>query len=114
MKRVPSQHIFLNVVTAASCLLVCLGPASGLAKTVHTVSIENMKFSPAEVSVDKGDTILWVNKDLVPHTVTAENGSFDSKSIEPDKTWKIASVKKGKIVYKCSFHPMMKAAFISK
>jgi plastocyanin len=34
----------------------------------HTVTIEEMRFQPERLTVARGDTIVWVNKDLVPHT----------------------------------------------
>jgi plastocyanin len=100
----------MNVVTV--CLLALLAPVSGLAKptpNAHKVLIENIKFSPAEIEVNIGDTIVWKNEDLVPHTVTAEDASFNSKTIEPGKTWKRVFQKAGRITYKCLFHPSMKA-----
>jgi plastocyanin len=91
-------------------LLVFYRPVAVLAKpTTHTVVIENMRFNPMQISVAEGDWIRWENRDLVPHTVTAENGSFDSKSIEVGKSWKHRVKKKGSVSYKCSFHPTMKA-----
>ena len=35
-----------------------------------------------------GDTIVWVVKDLVPHTATSKAGGFDSKDIQADKSWR--------------------------
>jgi plastocyanin len=91
------------------------GPASVFAKsTDHTVIIENMKFTPAELTVAAGDLVAWENKDLVPHTVTAKNGAFDSKAIMPGKTWKWRSRKQGRIEYKCLFHPTMEAVVVIK
>ncbi len=38
---------------------------------VHTVTNSDFKFSPATLRVVAGDTIIWVNLDIVPHTATA-------------------------------------------
>jgi len=70
------------------------------------VNIENIKFDPPNVEAHVGDKITWVNKDLVPHTATAEK-VFDSKSIDPGKTWSTKLKKKGTLTYKCLFHPTM-------
>jgi plastocyanin len=75
------------------------------AKTVE-IKIENMKFDPQNVVVSTGDKITWINKDLVPHTVTAA-GSFDSKTIAPNRSWHFKVKKKGHFDYKCFFHPVM-------
>jgi plastocyanin len=75
----------------------------------HTVTIEGMRFQPEVLTVALGDTIVWVNKDLVPHTATSTAGSFDSKEIQADKSWKYTIRKTGDFAYICTFHPTMKA-----
>jgi plastocyanin len=61
------------------------------------------------VTVERGDTIVWVNKDVVPHTATSKAGNFDSKLIQTDKSWKYTVRQKGDFAYICTFHPTMKA-----
>ena len=75
----------------------------------HTVTIEEMRFQPERLTVARGDTIVWVNKDLVPHTATSEAGRFDSEAIQTAKSWKLTATTKGEFAYICSFHPTMKA-----
>ena len=41
------------------------------------ITIDNLVFAPAEVSAKVGDTIEWINKDVLAHTATARNGDFD-------------------------------------
>jgi len=71
------------------------------------ITIDNLVFAPAEVSVKVGDTIEWINKDVLTHTATARNGDFDVTT-PPKKT--VASVlkKAGSVEYYCRFHPNMK------
>lgn len=78
--------------------------------TPKEVSIYNMKFSPEVLILKKGESIQWVNKDIVPHTVTADDGSFDSKNIEPGKSWIYQPKAAKKSTYKCNYHPTMKAS----
>jgi plastocyanin len=78
------------------------------AKT-HTITIEGMRFQPEVLTVAAGDTIVWVNKDIVPHTATSKTGRFDSKDIQVDKSWKYTLRKRGDFAYICTFHPTMKA-----
>ena len=72
------------------------------------ITIDNLVFAPAEVSAKVGDTIEWINKDVLAHTATARNGDFDVTT-PPKKT--VASVlkKAGSVEYYCRFHPNMKA-----
>ena len=72
----------------------------------HTVTIDGSQFSPAALTVNEGDTVVWVNKDILAHTATSTSGGFDSKVIEPGKSWKLVVKKKGDFAYTCSFHPM--------
>src|SRR4051812_26417918 len=48
------------------------------------VSIDNFTFAPAEVTVDAGATVVWVNHDDVPHTVTAYAKQFNSGAMDTD------------------------------
>ncbi len=76
----------------------------------HMVTIEGMRFQPDVLTVASGDTVIWVNRDLVAHTATSfEAGIFDSKLIAPDASWKLTVRKKGDFAYTCTYHPTMKA-----
>ena len=90
------------------CTMVVFAVDQRKPKT-HTVTIEGMRFQPEMLTVERGDTIVWVNKDLVPHTATSKVGNFDSKLIEAGKSWKYTVRKKGDFAYICTFHPTMKA-----
>ncbi len=101
------------VFGSALLLIVCtIGLVAGERSRpkTHTVTIEGMKFVPEVLTVAPGDTVIWVNRDLVAHTATsAEVGVFDSKLIAPDKSWKLTVRKKGDVAYMCTYHPTMKA-----
>jgi plastocyanin len=73
----------------------------------HTVTIDGAQFTPATLTVKAGDTVVWVNKDILAHTATAEKkGAVDSKVIQPGKSWKFVARTKGEFPYTCAFHPM--------
>ena len=119
------RHVFHGhrlVAAALGCAAVLVAPglaAAGLAAAasapgraaahVHTVAIEGMQFSPATFQVRRGERIEWVNKDLVPHTVTARDGSFDSKSIAAGASWSWVATHAGSVAYACAYHPDMTA-----
>jgi plastocyanin len=92
--------------------LVVLALALGLlavpahAETIQIV-IENLVFTPSEVSAKVGDTIEWVNKDVFAHTATARNGNFDVNQ-PPKKTVTSVLNKAGTVEFYCRFHPNMK------
>ena len=99
-------------MTAAVTVIVCaIGlVAGGRSKLqTHTVTMENMRFQPESVTVARGDTVVWVNKDLVPHTATSKVGGFDSQVIPAEKSWRFTARRKGEFAYICAFHPTMTA-----
>ncbi|HKD52668.1 MAG TPA: cupredoxin family copper-binding protein [Steroidobacteraceae bacterium] len=95
--------------------LLSLGGSVGAATepaapaTQHSVVIENMQFNPPQLTVHRGDRIVWVNKDLFPHTVTSVNKKFDSGSIAAGSSWSWVARSSGEFAYGCTFHPTMKA-----
>ena len=92
-------------LVVAGCLLFLNVAASA---TQHTVTIEGMQFNPPQLTVHRGERIVWVNKDLFPHTVTANDKAFDSGSIAANASWAFTPPKAGEYAYSCSFHPTMK------
>lgn len=96
-------------------LLGAIGCGPALAESrVHTVTIEGMKFSPEVLEINAGDTVIWQNRDIVPHNATAISQSFQSPTITPNGTWKFRPRKKGQYPYQCTLHPTMKATLIVK
>lgn len=77
--------------------------------TKHTVEIHQMKFNPATLTVHKGDTVVWINKDYVPHDVTDEdNHSWTSGTLDKGQKWSKVITKD--VNYFCSIHVVMKGA----
>ena len=74
---------------------------------MHAVRIEGMKFIPERLEVAAGDTIVWTNQDLFPHTVTAAAAKVESGEIGPGRSWKFVAGKKGEMSYICRLHPVM-------
>ena len=73
----------------------------------QTVTVEAVAFQPADLTVHPGDTIVWINKDPFPHTVTSKSAIFDSKQLAAGKTWTYRAQKKGDYPYVCTLHPTM-------
>lgn len=80
-------------------------PVSAHAATIQ-ITIQNLVNMPAEVSAKVGDTIEWINKDVLAHTATAKNGDWDVM-IGPNKTGQVVLKKAGDVDYYCKFHPNM-------
>ena len=106
--------VAVAVISFASVLQAGVGMGVLAAPTTHTVVISEMKFAPEALTIKRGDTIVWVNKDFFPHTATAQDRSFDSRDIGTNKTWKYVANKNSTFPYICTLHPTMKAALIVK
>ena len=87
----------------ASCALAVQAEAA----TIQIV-MQNLDISPAEASAKVGDTVEWVNKDILAHTATARNGDFDV-TLQPNKSGSFVLKKAGNVDYYCRFHPNMRA-----
>jgi plastocyanin len=72
------------------------------------ITMDNLVISPAEATAKVGDTVEWINKDVLVHTATARNGDFDV-NMPAKKTVTSVLKKAGTIEYYCRFHPNMKA-----
>jgi plastocyanin len=96
----------------ASALALAGGAGAALARSpkpaIHTVTIDATSYQPARLAVHVGDTIVWANKDLFPHTVTATARAFDSDVLVNGKSWRFVAKRKGTFDYACVFHPVMK------
>jgi len=79
----------------------------------HVVEIKGMKFLPEEITVTKGDTIEWINKDITTHDVTEEpTKAWTSKPIASGKSWRMTV--KESTDYFCSIHVVMKGKIITR
>lgn len=79
-----------------------------------TVTIKGDAFSPQTVTIQPGETVTFVNEDDDAHTVTATDGSFDSKGLDTSAIWRHSFTKPGVYRYFCELHPFMKGAIVVK
>ncbi len=73
----------------------------------HRVEIQRFKFVPERLVVAPGDTVIWVNLDLVPHTITAKDESWDSQALVSNQAWEMRLTEEMTGNYFCRFHPAM-------
>jgi len=107
---------------ARACVVVCAGTLTVAAGTrsatqipaakTYTVTIEGMRFNPQTLTVHRGDRLVWINRDLFPHTATADSKAFDSGSIAPNVSWTYRARRVGEFDYGCTFHPTMRARLV--
>ena len=82
------------------------------AASVRRTTIKNISYLQPRITVTVGTTIVWTNSDPLPHTVTANDKSFNSGLIQPGKTYRHTFTKAGTFSYYCIPHPFMKGVIV--
>ena len=83
-------------------------PASEGAKPgTEQVAIDNFQFTPSALTVKAGTTVVFTNKDDVPHTVVGEGDTFRSQALDTDEHYTHRFATPGTYKYFCSLHPKM-------
>ena len=119
MKRhfFPSLLLLAMLISGTVNIISCNKGGPGKYDTGNNstkVSIQNFSFSVASLSIASGATVTWTNNDATAHTVTADDGTFNSGNIAPGQTFSRTFTSTGTFAYHCSIHPMMKAAVVVK
>ena len=94
---------------AAFVLVTAANAQSRPASSAPTVTINAMSYGQLPADLKVGDTITWVNRDTVPHTVTARDHSFDLR-LQPGRSGRVLLRKAGNIPFYCLYHTMMRGA----
>jgi len=102
--------IFATVLTLSPAFGFISVAAAPAPKVVQIV-IDKATFGDAPSGVFVGDTIEWVNKDIVDHTATAKTGEFNVE-IPAGKKARVVLKHTGEIQYSCEYHPNMTAKVI--
>jgi plastocyanin len=111
----------LTLAASAILLLGCGGDSgtdqtsatSGDARGVKAVEIKDYLYKPATITVPRGMTVTFTNRDSTPHTATSkESGVFESGSIDTGKSAEVTLNQSGTFAYYCLFHPFMKGTVI--
>ena len=92
------------------------GPAAQAAPApagkVVEVKVDNFSFSPQTITIAPGTTVIWTNRDDIPHTVVSDEKVFKSKVLDTDEKFSFTFDKAGNFPYFCSIHPKMTGKII--
>jgi plastocyanin len=72
------------------------------------VEIVDFAYDPDPVQVETGGKVIWQNMDSAPHTATADDGSFDTGTLEEGKLKSESFKEPGTYTYFCEIHPTMR------
>jgi len=106
---------YLGALLAGVLLLIPIAIAQGQDQGVQSVPIQDVAavsigdnyFDVADVAIEPGTTVIWTNEGQVPHTVTADDGSFDSGELNPGDSYIATFLGSGTVYYHCEIHPEM-------
>ncbi len=96
-------------ILAGVVLVLATGPSA--AKEV-VVRVDNFTFSPAELKIEPGTTVIWENGDDIPHSIVDDNGKFHSAALDTGEKFSMQFASAGEIGYFCGLHPHMKGKII--
>lgn len=111
----PAAILLVLLVAALGLAVDCGGAAVAPSGTAATIVIDKFTYQPASLTVAPGTQITVMNRDSAAHTVTANDGSFDSGTIAGGQRGEItAPSKPGNYPYTCTVHPYMVGILIVK
>jgi len=109
--RSPSRRRLLrSLVLAALVGVSVLARAAAMPSAPAQVSISNFAFDPHSLSVPVGSTVVWINRDDEPHTVTS--AAFTSQALDTDESFSFRFDSPGTYVYRCAIHPQMTGTIV--
>jgi len=91
-------------------LAILLTPLAAIAGAEYTVSQKGKKFRPAEIGINVGDSITFVNDDKTRHNVYSKSAGleFKIKKQKPGDRNTITFGRAGRAEVRCAIHPKMK------
>jgi plastocyanin len=92
-------------ILALALALLTAAPASPAGTTQH-VLVKGIDYQPRQITVHVGDTVAWANQDIVAHTATAKDRSWDV-TVLPGKEGHLVMKVPGTFDYICRYHPNM-------
>lgn len=76
------------------------------------VLIQSMSFSPSSITITAGETVKWTNNDAMTHTVTSNDGLFESGDLANGSSFSKKFPDKGTFNYHCTYHVGMTGTVI--
>ncbi len=94
---------------ALALAAACGAGADADAPRRHVIEISGFRYRPPAAEVRAGDTIVWINRDVLPHTATDRGSEWDTGSIAAGAEGSVVVERPGSYGYVCAFHPNMQA-----
>ena len=105
-------NICVATAIAVSVFAAAAFPAASAQAADAEVQIDQFAFAPQRVTVKAGTTLIWINDDDIPHTVTSSNKSFKSNALDTKDKFSFTFTTPGTYEYFCSLHPHMTGTIV--
>jgi plastocyanin len=102
----------LVISMVAISMLACKKSNNNSSGSTPTIYMKNSTFSSANIQVSTGSTVMWTNDDNKVHTVTADNGSFNSGDIQPGSNYSFTFKSVGTFAYHDSHNSSMTGVIV--
>jgi len=112
-------RVFITIFLIGAVVYACnkssgYGSGNNGGNTGNNISIKNFAFSVSTETVSSGTAVKWTNNDATAHTVTADDGSFNSGELASGQSYTHTFDSIGTYGYHCTYHPMMTASVVVK
>ncbi len=110
---VSPKGVVTGVVVGAAYVVDSVGAIkdSTNVSVVATQAMVNMvaptSFSPALMTISRGQSVTWSNSDNQSHTTTSDTGVWDSRTLTPGQTYTVNFPSPGVYLYHCAIHLLM-------
>ncbi len=101
-----------SALSGVAFLLAATAATNAFAGETHQVIIEQFEFVPATLTVKAGDTVEFINRDIVPHTATEAEFEWDTEELAKGQSSLIEFSVAGTNEYFCVYHPHMKGRIV--
>jgi plastocyanin len=104
----------LRSFVAGAAVLACATagvPRQGSARIV-AIDIRGFAFVGAETTAVVDDSVVWTNRDALPHTATADSGAWSSPELAGGSRFVFVPKRAGRYAYHCAAHPVMKGVLL--
>ena len=116
MQNISGALIGTFLLGAAVAAVVSISLRAGRAATAGpapaNIQIDNFTFAPQRLIVRAGTTVIWRNRDDIPHAIASSTRLFKSKALDTDDTYAFTLTAAGTYEYFCSLHPQMTGAIV--
>lgn len=109
-QQTPTQTITAQPTPTQPAITLTATPQPTPTPAAVAVEIKGFAFNPATITIPKGTTVTWAQKDSAIHTVTAD--SFDSGRLGQGQTFSFTFNQAGTFEYRCTIHPSMRGKVI--